>query len=332
MTDIAAPTEINQPAPPGKFLVDSYENWAKSEGVPIHTGAAVDLLTAEVKPWARYGLNGACVHVSGRDDFLTVFLHELPPNSGSVQQQHLYEEIYYVLAGEGATEFEGADGRKDIIEWGPKSIFALPMNAKFRHRNMAASPARFVSLNDMRYLFNLYRSEQFVFGNTMRFAERYAGPDAVADASKQAPGPLTLANGTLSADIKEIAPGTYHEASRQMFGAHLLGVDGEGTMLTWEEGAQDYTRMEWRHGIVTAAPGYRFAQQFNMGAGTARYLDVQFGSQLYPNFRYRRAAYGDTTVYAAGSATIPFAEQDPRIHQMWLETLQTKGFQPQMRT
>jgi hypothetical protein len=139
-----------------------------------------------------------------------------------------------------------------------------------------------------------------------------------------------LADGTLSADINEIAPGTYREASRQMFGAHLLGVDGEGYMLTWEEGAQDYTRMEWRHGIVSAAPGYRFAQQFNMGAGPARYLDVQFGSQRYPNFRYRRAAYGDTTVYAAGSATIPITEQDPGIHQMWLDTLKGRGVAPKM--
>jgi hypothetical protein len=115
-----------------------------------------------------------------------------------------------------------------------------------------------------------------------------------------------------------------------MFGAHLLGVDGEGYMMTWEEGSQDYIRTAWRHGIVTAAPGMRFRQHFNAGAGPARHLDVQMGSQSYPNFRYRRAAYGDVGVYAAGSAIIPFAEQDPRIHKMWLETITAQGVTPRM--
>ena len=331
MSDIAAPNEINQAAPPGKFLVDSYEDWAKGEGVPIHSGAALDLLKAEVKPWARFSVNGAFCHLDGRDDFLTVFLIELPANSGSAYHQHLYEEVCYVLSGTGTTEFQAPDGHTQVIEWGPRSLFSLPMNAPYRHRNTSAEPARFAAISDMRYLFNLYRSEKFIFETSLRFAERHGGLEAVADVAKQQPGPLTLAKGTLSSDVNELEPGTYREASRQMFGAHLLGVDGEGYMLIWEEGSQDYVRTGWHHGIVTAAPGMRFCQHFNAGAGAARYLDVQMGSQSYPNFRYRRAAYGDRSVYAAGSATIPFAAQDPRIHKQWLEAIVPKGVTPQMR-
>jgi mannose-6-phosphate isomerase-like protein (cupin superfamily) len=322
--------ETNQLAPAGKYLVDSYENWAKGEGVPIHTGAAVDLLKAEVRPWARFGVNGALCHLDGRDDFLTVFLIELPPNSASVPHQHLYEEVCYVLTGTGSTEFQAPDGHTQVVEWGPRSLFALPMNAQCRHRNTSAEPARFAAINDMRYLFNLYRSEKFVFGTSLQFAERHGGIEAVTDLAQHPAGPLTLAKGTLSSDINELAPGTYREAKRQMFGAHLLGVEGEGYMLTWEEGVQDYARTEWRHGIVAAAPGMRFCQQFNAGQGPARYLDVQLGSQSYPNFRYRRAAYGDTSVYAAGNATVPFAEQDPRIHKIWLQAIAGKGVTPRM--
>jgi len=325
-----ATNEINQPAPAGKYLVDSYEDWAKGEGVPVHTGASIDMLTVEVKPWARYGLNGAFCHVTGRDDFLAVFVHELPANSGSAPQQHLYEELCYVLTGTGATEFEAPDGHTQVIEWGPKSLFALPMNARYRHRNVSGAPARFAAVSDMRYLFNLFRSEEFVFGTTTRFAERHGGTEAVTDVTRQSPGPLTLAKGTLSSDVNELAPGTYREASRQMFGTHLLGVDGKGYMLTWEEGSQDYVRTGWRHGVVAAGPGMRFCQHFNAGASPARYLDVQMGNQTYPNFRYRRAAYGDTAVYAAGRATIPLDEQDPRIHKMWLETIAAKGVAPRM--
>lgn len=314
-------TDINQPAPPGKFLVDPYEEWAKAEGVPVHSGAAVDLLKAEVKPWARFGVNGAFCHLDGRDDFLTVFLIELPPNSGSAPHQHLYEEVCYVLAGSGTTEFEAPDGHTQVIEWGPRSLFALPMNAHYRHRNTSSAPARFAAANDLRYLLNLYRSEKFIFDTPLRFAERHGGAEAVADLAKQAAAPLTLANGTISSDVVELAPGTYGQASRQMHGSHIFGVDGEGYTLTWEDGGQEFARTAWRHGVIYAPPGMAFRQHFNAGAAPARFLDVQLGSQRYPMFRHRRAAYGDSSVYASGSAEIPYAEQDPRIHRMWLDAI-----------
>jgi mannose-6-phosphate isomerase-like protein (cupin superfamily) len=323
-------SEIDQSAPAGKYLVDPYEDWAKAEGVPIHTGAAVDLLQAEVKPWARFGVNGAFCHLDGRDDFLAVFVIELPPNSGSAPHQHLYEEVCYVLAGTGSTEFRAPDGHTQVIEWGPRSLFALPMNAYYRHRNTSAVPARFAAITDMRYLFNLYRSENFVFGTALQFTERYGGIEAVTDLATQPAGPLTLANGTISSDVVELAPGTYGQALRQMHGAHYFGVDGEGYTLAWEEGAREFTRSDWRHGVIIAAPGMSFRQHFNAGAAPARYLDVQFGSQHQPMFRHRRAAYGDTSVYAAGSATIPLAEQDPRIHKIWLEAIAGKGVTPKM--
>jgi mannose-6-phosphate isomerase-like protein (cupin superfamily) len=323
-------SETNQLAPAGKYLVDSYEDWAKGEGVPIHGGAAVDLLKAEVKSWARFGVNGAFCHLDGRDDFLTVFLIELPPNSASVPHRHLYEEVCYVLAGTGSTEFQAPDGHTQVIEWGPRSLFALPMNAHYRHRNSSAEPARFAAINDMRYLFNLYRSERFVFGTSLEFAERHSGREAVTDLANHPAGPLTLANGTVSSDVVELVPGTYGQASRQMHGAHHFGVDGEGYTLTWQDAAQDFTRIPWRHGIVAAMPGMSFHQHFNAGAAPARYLDVQFGSQQQPMFRHRRAAYGDTSVYAAGNATITLAEQDPRIHHMWLQAIAGKGVMPRM--
>lgn len=324
-------SELIQAAPPGKFLVDPYEDWAKAEGVPVHVGAAVDLSKAAVTPWARFGLNGAFCHLDGRDDFLTVFLLELPPSSGSAPHRHLYEEVCYVISGTGSTEFQAPDGHTQVFEWGPKSLFALPMNAQYRHRNTSAQPARFAAINDLRYLFNLYRSEKFIFDMPLQFAERHGGNEAVADLAKQPAGPLTLAKGTIASDVVELPVGTYGQASRQMHGAHLFGVDGMGYTLVWEEGAQDFVRTSWQHGVVTAIPGMSFQQHFNSGDRPARYLDVQLGSQQQPIFRHRRAAYGDATVYAAGSATIPFTEQDPRIHAMWLEAIAGKGIASAMK-
>ena len=50
---------IEQPAPDGKYMIDSYGDWAAGEGVPIVTAEAVDLLNAETKPWTRFATNGA---------------------------------------------------------------------------------------------------------------------------------------------------------------------------------------------------------------------------------------------------------------------------------
>ncbi|HZS64077.1 MAG TPA: cupin domain-containing protein [Xanthobacteraceae bacterium] len=325
-------SELNQPAPPGKFLVDPYQEWVKREGVPIHTGAAVDLLQAETKPWPRFGASGAACHLNGRDDFLTVFLLEIAPQRATAPQRHLYEEISYVLSGRGVTEFE-LGGRRHSIEWGPRSLFAVPMNARYRHSNTSAAPARIACINDLRYLFSLYRSETFVFDTPVDFPERGDGTILLSDAAavpvQSADGigraPLTLAKGSIGADAVEVAPGMYQQAARQMQGAHLFGVAGEGYTLTWEEGSPDLSRTAWRHGVVYAAPGLHFHQHFNAGAEPLRYLDIQLGSLHDPMFRHRRAAYGDKTVYAAGNATISYAQQDPRIHELWLKTVAGKG-------
>jgi mannose-6-phosphate isomerase-like protein (cupin superfamily) len=331
--------DINQPAPAGKYLIDPYEEWAKGEGIPIVTGAAVDLLAVEPKPWARFGVNGAFCHLDGRCDFLSVFLIELPPGTSSVLQRHLYDEVCYVLAGHGSTEIELTDGQTRRIEWGPRSVFAVPMNARYRHRNTSSAPARLAAVNDLRYMFNLYRKQDFIFNTPNTFPERDGdvllqadvlaldGVEAGRGMSSLSP---TLADGSIGVDIVELASGTYAQASRQMQGSHLFGVSGEGYTLSWEEGAKDFTRTGWRHGVVYAPPGMAFHQHFNVGTAPARYLDLQLGSRRYPMFRSRRAAYGDKNVYASGSAEIAYADQDPRIHRMWLDAVAGKGVTPRM--
>ncbi len=332
-------TEIDQAAPAGKYLVDSYEDWAKGEGIPIVTGAAIDLLALEPRPWDRFGVNGAFCHLDGHCDFMTVFLIELPPGVCSAPQRHLYEEVCYGLAGRGTTEIELAGGQVRTVDWGPRSVFAVPMNARYRHRNTSSAPARFAAVSDLRYMLNLYRNQSFIFDTPNTFPERdgeiHVAADTLALRGAGAGRGVTslsptLANGSIGVDIVELAPGTYAQALRQMQGSHLFGVAGEGYTLAWEEGAKDFTRSDWRHGVVYAPPGMAFHQHFNAGATSARYLDLQLGSRRYPMFRSRRAAYGDSQVYASGSAEIAHAEQDPRIHKMWLEAIAGKGVTSRM--
>ena len=122
-----------------RMNIDSYLEWLKGEGIPTAEDFGIDLFKVETKPWARVGVNGAAVHLKGRGDFLNMFLFDIPPGKSTSPQQHLYEEVFYVLAGHGSTTIEVADGRTHTFEWGAKSMFAIPLNAKYRHFNGSGS-------------------------------------------------------------------------------------------------------------------------------------------------------------------------------------------------
>ena len=316
--------EVQQAAPPpGKYLVDSYEDWARGEGIPILAGAVIDLLAIEPRPWPRFETKAAFCHLAGRDDFLSVLLLELAPGARSAPQRHLFEAVGYVLAGSGALELElGAKPHR--VEWGSDSLVAVPMNARYRLHNDGSTAARIVLFSDLRYLLNLYRSERFLFGTEMDFPEREAAELVARDISTQ---PLAigenrrrfdLASGSIGLDTFHLAGQSYRLARRQMQGTHLLGLTGAGYSLLGAERPEELAsaeRVAWRRGTLFAAPGMRFVQHFNSGAAPARYLDIQFGSARYPLFRSRRAAYGDRTVYAAGQAEIQHEAEDPRIRE-----------------
>ena len=131
-----------------KFLLNPYLDWAKAEGPPIHEGFGVDLLAAETGAWPRLGdrCKGAFVHLRGRGDWMTVFVLDIPPGGSSAPQRHLYDEVFYVLSGHGSLVVETADGGKQTFEWGPRSLFAPPLNARYRIFNGSGQePARLAS-------------------------------------------------------------------------------------------------------------------------------------------------------------------------------------------
>jgi mannose-6-phosphate isomerase-like protein (cupin superfamily) len=325
--------------PAGKYLVDPYENWAAAEGVPIHRGEAVDLLTAETAPWARFGARGALCHLDGRCDFLTVFLLELAVREWSAWQHHLYEEVCLVVAGKGETEIDLGDGRIRTILWSTGALFAAPMNARYRHRATSDTPARLVGVNDLRYLLNLYRNDRFLFDNPLSFPERGEG-EIVADLTYvpvqagERPHELTrsvaLASGSIGADIVELQPGTYSTARRQMFGSLLFGIAGEGETFTFVDPQDEPARHAWKAGTLYSPVGLSFHQHFNMGPGPARFLRIEFGSATYPILRPRKRAYGDMAVYASGNAEIDHALEPARVRADWLQAIGKVGVQSRM--
>ena len=110
------------------FLISSYRDWVADEQVPLHQDFAVDLRAADVTRWERFGVNGAVINVAGRGDYLDMWLLEIPPGGATVPQHHLFEAVAYVISGRGSTTVQAPDGERSF-EWGPKSMFAIPLNA-----------------------------------------------------------------------------------------------------------------------------------------------------------------------------------------------------------
>ncbi|MDB5594381.1 MAG: hypothetical protein JWM36_1342 [Hyphomicrobiales bacterium] len=291
-----------------KYLVDPYANWAKAEGVPIVTGAAIDLMTVETQPWARFGVKGAICHVDGRCDYLNAFVFEIPAGASSAPMRHVYEECYYVLDGLGTTDITLSDGSRHAVEWGPKKLFAAPINATCLHRASGSRPARLVALNDMRYLMGLYRNETFLFDNPTPFHARQAKAVAAGlavEPLEQEEGAMPLADMSLGVDLAIIPGQGCGTARRQMQGQHLLGVDGEGVTHSFRTSDTEVIPTPWQHGVLVGLPGMSFHQHSSTGAAPARMLTIELGSISAPMFRSRRAAYGDKEVYASGAATVP---------------------------
>ena len=140
-----------------KLLLDPYVTWADNEGVPITEDFGIDLLKVSTGPWPRFGVDGGIAHLKGRGDFVSMFVLDLKPGAQTTPQKHLYEEVVYVLSGYGSTSVETSDGRKHSFEWGPKSLFALPLNTRYQHFNTSGREhARLASVNNLCLQLNFF--------------------------------------------------------------------------------------------------------------------------------------------------------------------------------
>jgi len=296
--------------------VDSYLEWLKGEGIPTVEDFGVDLFKVDTRPWARLGINGAAVHLKGRGDFVSMFVLDIAPGAATAPQRHLYEEVLYVLSGRGSTTIEAADGRRHTFEWGPKSLFAIPLNTRYRHFNGSGSEkALLVTTTSLPAVLNMFHNQAFVFDNPFSFEERmgqskyFTGegdytptlpgqhmwetnfvPDLAAIELKawdeRGAGSknimFILADGTIHAHISEMQVGTYKKAHRHGADFHVMCVTGKGYSLLWYEGEPDFQRVSWKHGTVFAPPDQMFHQHFNTSATPSRYLATAFGSLRYP--------------------------------------------------
>ena len=348
-----------------KFLVDPYMNFCKAEGIPIVEDFGIDMKTVETKPWARMGVNGAFAHLKGRGDFLAMYVIDIPKGGKTIPQKHIFEEVFYVIDGHGSTQIETNDGKKHTFEWGPKSLFALPLNCSYQHFNGSGSErARLYSANNLPLVINLYRNDDFVFRNPAKFPEREADSDYFAGDGElipKMPGRhmwetnfvpdlstfelrrwenrgaggsnmmFSLADGTIHAHMSEMPVGTYKKGHRHGADFHVMCVTGVGYSLLWYDIAKDLVKVDCDHGVVLAPPDGMFHQHFNASPEPARYLAIAMGSLRYPLLAEKRQVWlGMDVNVQQGGNQIEYENQEPRIHEIFLENLAKHGAKSKM--
>ena len=127
------------------------------------------------------------------------------------------------------TTVTAADGRKHTFEWGPKSLFSVPLNSKYRHFNGSGrEPARLAATNNLTWLMNLFRTESFIYDNAHQFPERAGDIDVIWVFGYGSPawrgGPMSDADestapGCAVAVTKIAAPHVTSAATISSFGA-----------------------------------------------------------------------------------------------------------------
>jgi mannose-6-phosphate isomerase-like protein (cupin superfamily) len=348
-----------------KFLVDPYLDWVKDEGIPVVEDFGVDIKKVQTKPWARMGVPGCFVHLKGRGDFLAMYVIDLPGGGKSNPQKHIFEEVFYVIDGHGSTMIETYEGKKHTFEWGPKSLFALPLNCRYQHFNGSGTDrARLYSCNNLPLVINLYRNSQFVFQNDAKFPEREGGanyfsgdgelipkipgrhmwetnfvPDLAAFElqkwDKRGAGGsnimFSLADGTIHAHVSEMPVGTYKKGHRHGADFHVMCAKGDGYSLLWYDFDKDLVRVDWDHGVVFAPPDGMFHQHFNASPEPARYLAIAMGSMRYPTLAEKRAVWlGMDVSVRDGGKQIEYEDQNPKVHPTYLEALAKHGAKSKM--
>jgi mannose-6-phosphate isomerase-like protein (cupin superfamily) len=348
------------------ILYEPYLDWCAAEGLPVVEDFCVDLHKVETVPWARTGARGAFVHLKGRGDFIAINLHELPPGGQTAPQRHLFEEVFLVVEGHGSAVIEHGDGARQSFEWGPNSLFAVPLNARYQLFNGSGSaPARLASTNDLPLKMNLLHDADFIFATDWRFADR-EGPDAsyyegggalvkaqrkrkmwetnfVADVNafklqdwgERGAGSANivfcLADGNIHAHCSEMSVGTYKKAHRHGPDFHVFIVSGSGHSLFWYDGEKDFIRLDWGHGSVFAPTEMIYHQHFNTSAEPVRYVATAMGSTRYPLTAEKKAIKMGVDVNVDdGGCQIEYEDQDPRIHAIYLEELARNGVECRM--
>lgn len=149
---------------------------------------------------------------------------------------------------------------------------------------------------------------------------------------------FSIADGIMHAHISEIAPATYKKAHRHDSGAHVMTLSGGGYSLLWDDGETEFQRVDWTFGTVFPPADMQWHQHFVTTNEPSRYVATAFGGIRYPTLDRRRQLVigkpGEKQLLSRsvkeGGTQLEYEDQDPRIHELWLEEMRKAGITPRL--
>ena len=353
------------------WTLTPYEKWVSDEGLAVHTQQLVpDINTIEVANWERTGTKAALLDLTGEplDGALvnnqgTIrFVCDIPPGGSFKLERHMYEEIFFVVKGRGATAvwYEGTP--KHTFEWQTGSVFSIPLNSWHEIYNASGDEtARLYGATNAPTAFNLYGSPEFIFDCPMTFPDRFDPNDELYFSGKStkledrfmetnfipnvynvnldrwtARGPganmmINMANGHFICHLSEFPAGTYKkahtsEANRKKAGlvsdVAYLFLSGDGYDLQWPEGVYPSPGTEWEQ------LSYKAGTLMSPGPGYHQHFNCRAEPIRYLVLRYgnpRFAGYVGTRYKETGGPQIQFKEEDPAIRLHFEKELASRG-------
>ena len=255
----------------------------------------------------------------------------------------MFETLVYVHKGRGATTVWFEENAKQTFEWSAGAIFAIPLNVSYQHFNVSKEPVRFLGGTNAPHVINLFHNDDFIFRNPFQFRDRFRPereffqenkrltvrswesnlvPDINAFALDDYPMKgkgvkimrFGLAGTTYGCHVQEFPPGSRSTFHRHGPGAIVCVTQGEGFAMVWREG-EERTRFEIKPGSIYSPGDLMYHGHFNTGHSTLRHFAMRGRSPKYSQDRYRTKLH----------EMIPFDEEPPDIHPMYLEELRKKG-------
>ena len=334
-----------------------YTRWVRDEGLDIVDGIYVaDLNAVELKPWARRNGRAVFINHDASRTSNDCYVCEIDPGSKLNEQRQLYEEMIMILEGRGSTVVWNDAGRKASFEWQAGSLFAIPVNAWYRHFNGSGrDKVRFVAVTNLPTIMNIFEDPAFIFDTPFDFQSRFSGepdyfapkdalsgflletnfvPDAVSlplvEAKERGAGGghirFNMAKSSLNSHISQMPVATYKKAHAHGPGAHVIVLTGQGYTLMWPEG-EEPTRYEWKPGTLITPPTMWYHQHFNTGDTPARYLAFKYEGVAIRNSQGVPKAWISRRI---GGHQIDYADESRTVRTMFEAALAEQGLQAQM--
>ncbi|MBL75671.1 MAG: hypothetical protein CL763_01925 [Chloroflexi bacterium] len=353
------------------WTLTPYEKWVSDEGLAVHTQQLVaNIHTVEVSDWHRTGTKAALLDLTGdplegaliNNQGTIRFVCDIPPGGTFKLERHMYEEIFFVVKGRGATAVWYDGTPKHTFEWQTGSVFSIPLNSWHEIYNASGDEtARLYGATNAPTAFNLYGSPEFIFDCPMTFPDRFDPNDELYFSGKStkledrfmetnfipnvysvnldrwtARGPganmmINMANGHFICHLSEFPAGTYKkahtgEANRKKAGlvsdVAYLFLSGEGYDLQWPEGTYPSPGTDWEQ------LDYKTGTLMSPGPGYHQHFNCSAEPIRYLVLRYgnpRFAGYVGTRYKETGGPQIQFKQEDPAIRKHFEKELASRG-------